>query len=72
MSDIEVLENVTFDIAQCVKFKVIREQVATMVINGVAQQTQDVERVIMTCPKCDNVINKFDPNISLVDIYELH
>ena len=70
MIDVEVLNSKEFKIAEYVKFKTIKEQVATMVVNGLTQQTQEVESVVMVCPHCDNILTKFDANIPIVAIYK--
>lgn len=57
------------NVAETVLVKTTTEQVATMVVNGVAQQTQDVTCVILACPHCNHVLTKFQPEASLLDVY---
>ena len=59
-----------FDFSQQVVFDIISEQVATMVINGVAQNSQEMRSVVIKCPSCDDVIIKFNSGIPLVEIYK--
>lgn len=68
MENVEIITDVQFEIPELVNLKVAKKQVATFVVNGVPQQEQEVECVIMTCPHCDNILNEFDANISLVDV----
>lgn len=63
------MEN-NLDIAEPIKFKVIKEQVATMIINGVSQGIQEVESVVMICPHCGNVLTKMNANTPLIDVYK--
>ena len=70
MEDIEILENITFDIPEAVEFEVSKKQFATMIINGVAQNAQEIEVISMVCPHCKNVLMTFDAGIPLVEVYK--
>ena len=59
-----------FDFPQQVKFDYVDEEVATMVVNGVAQESQKVQCVAIKCPKCEDVIIKFRAGIPMVEIYK--
>ena len=59
-----------FEFAQQVKFDYVEEEVATMVVNGMTQETRKIQCVVITCPKCDEAILKFNPGISMVDVYK--
>ena len=69
MIDVEVLNNKEFKIAESVKFKTIKEQVATMVVNGLTQQTQEVESVAIVCPNCETILAKLDSNTPITEVY---
>ena len=58
------------NIAEQVKFRVVKEQMAQMVINGIPQQSSEVESVVMVCPHCNNILTKLDPGVPLIDVYK--
>ena len=58
------------EIAQEVKFVVEEVETPTMIINGVAQESQKIPRVVIKCPECGTSIVSFKEGVDLVDIYK--
>lgn len=56
--------------AQQVKFEIKTKDVATMVINGIAQQSKEVSYVSVVCPQCGCELIAFQEGIPLVEIYK--
>ena len=56
--------------AQQVRFTIKEKEVATMVVNGLTQQSRMIKYVAMTCPQCGCTIMEFSEGLTLVDIYQ--
>lgn len=56
--------------AQQVKFSIKEKEVATVIVNGVAQQPRKIQYVVVTCPNCGSELMAFQDGIPLVDIYK--
>lgn len=63
------MENYEKEFAQQVEFEVKEQEVAMMIINGVAQETSKVKYVEIVCPQCKNTLTSFQPGITLEDVY---
>ena len=56
--------------AQQVKFQIKEKQMATMIVNGVAQESRTIQYVSMKCPSCEQEIMAFQDGLPLVEIYK--
>jgi len=63
------MEDYEKELARQVEFEVKEQEVATMVINGVAQETSKVKYVEIVCPQCKNTLTNFQPGITLEEVY---
>lgn len=53
-----------------VNFEIKEKEVATIVVNGVAQESRKVQYVVITCPTCGVDLLSFPEGVQLVDIYK--
>ena len=58
------------EFAQEVKFVVEEIETPTMIVNGVAQESQKIPRVTIKCPSCGASLVSFKEGASLVDVYK--
>ena len=74
MADNEIVEIENTDrflYSRLVDLKVAHKDVATMIVNGVAQQTHKVSFVVMTCPNCGKILYSMPEGFSLVDVSKM-
>lgn len=64
---LEPIDTSRFTFGKLVDLKVATKEVATVVINGVAQQTQKVSYVVMTCPNCNKILYQLPDGVDLVE-----
>ena len=67
---IDIIEPTEFkiEIAEPIEFKTVKQQVATLIVNGQVQKTQEIECIVAKCPNCGETLQQFDSSITLADI----